>query len=99
LCVVFETKPRSTKPRHYGSRVIEAADGKPSRDGFGLLNKAHKDGDVVNLIRKAVNYCWPVISYGRHYSGARIGERTSKQGLQQRSCYWTPSIAPSRDDD
>jgi glucose/arabinose dehydrogenase len=54
-----------------------------------------RGGDEVNRIRKGANYGWPVISYGRHYSGAKIGEGTSKPGLEQPAHYWDPSIAPS----
>ncbi|MFA3915634.1 PQQ-dependent sugar dehydrogenase [Ruegeria hyattellae] len=54
-----------------------------------------KGGDEVNLIRKGANYGWPVISYGRHYSGKKIGEGTKKPGLEQPKHYWDPSIAPS----
>ncbi|MGR3759417.1 PQQ-dependent sugar dehydrogenase [Roseobacteraceae bacterium NS-SX3] len=54
-----------------------------------------RGGDEVNLIRKGANYGWPVISYGRHYSGAKIGEGTSKPGMEQPAWYWDPSIAPS----
>lgn len=54
-----------------------------------------KGGDEVNLIRKGRNYGWPVISYGTHYSGAKIGEGTAKPGLEQPRHYWDPSIAPS----
>ncbi len=52
-------------------------------------------GDEVNLIKKGANYGWPVISYGKHYSGAKIGEGTSKPGMEQPELYWDPSIAPS----
>ena len=52
-------------------------------------------GDEINLIAKGNNYGWPVISYGRHYSGGKIGEGTSKPGLEQPEFYWDPSIAPS----
>lgn len=52
-------------------------------------------GDEVNRVRKGANYGWPVISYGRHYSGARIGEGTAKPGMEQPAHYWDPSIAPS----
>lgn len=52
-------------------------------------------GDEVNLIRKGRNYGWPVISYGRNYSGTKIGEGTAKPGLEQPEHYWDPSIAPS----
>lgn len=54
-----------------------------------------KGGDEVNRILKGANYGWPVISYGRHYSGDKIGEGTTKSGMQQPRHYWDPSIAPS----
>lgn len=54
-----------------------------------------RGGDEVNRIRAGANYGWPVISYGRHYSGARIGEGTAKAGMEQPEHYWDPSIAPS----
>lgn len=54
-----------------------------------------KGGDEVNRIRKGANFGWPVISYGRHYSGKKIGEGTAKPGMQQPAFYWDPSIAPS----
>ena len=67
-------------------------------DGRGQLWTAEhgaRGGDEVNLIRKGANFGWPVISYGRHYSGRKIGEGTAKPGLQQPASYWDPSIAPS----
>ncbi|SDW41043.1 Glucose/arabinose dehydrogenase, beta-propeller fold [Ruegeria halocynthiae] len=54
-----------------------------------------KGGDEVNLIRPGANYGWPVISFGVHYSGQKIGEGTSKPGMEQPMHYWDPSIAPS----
>jgi glucose/arabinose dehydrogenase len=54
-----------------------------------------KGGDEVNRIRKGANYGWPIISYGVHYSGAKIGEGTARVGLKQPAHYWDPSIAPS----
>jgi aldose sugar dehydrogenase len=52
-------------------------------------------GDEVNRIRKGANFGWPVISYGKHYSGAKIGEGTAREGMEQPAFYWDPSIAPS----
>ncbi|WP_282151229.1 PQQ-dependent sugar dehydrogenase [Ruegeria atlantica] len=52
-------------------------------------------GDEVNLIQQGLNFGWPVISYGVHYSGQKIGEGTSKPGMEQPEHYWDPSIAPS----
>lgn len=54
-----------------------------------------RGGDEINLIQKGANYGWPVISYGRHYSGAKIGEGSSRPGMEQPQHYWDPSIAPS----
>lgn len=54
-----------------------------------------RGGDEVNRVQKGANYGWPVISYGRHYSGATIGEGTAKPGMEQPAHYWDPSIAPS----
>ena len=53
-----------------------------------------RGGDEVNLIERGRNYGWPVISYGRHYSGLPIGEGTAQPGLEQPAHYWDPSIAP-----
>ena len=54
-----------------------------------------RGGDEVNRIKKGANFGWPVISYGRHYSGGKIGEGTRKVGMEQPAHYWDPSIAPS----
>ena len=52
-------------------------------------------GDELNEPRAGRNYGWPVISYGRHYWGGKIGEGTHKLGLEQPVYFWDPSIAPS----
>ena len=78
----------------YGHRNPQGA----ALDGDGQLwvnEHGARGGDEVNLVRKGANYGWPVISYGRHYSGAKIGEGTEKDGLEQPAHYWDPSIAPS----
>ena len=54
-----------------------------------------RGGDEINLIQAGRNYGWPIISYGRHYSGLKIGEGTHKEGMEQPLLYWDPSIAPS----
>lgn len=52
-------------------------------------------GDEINRIEPGANYGWPVISYGRHYSGQPIGVGTTAPGLEQPAFFWDPSIAPS----
>ena len=60
-----------------------------------VVEHGARGGDEVNRVRKGANYGWPVISYGRHYSGLKIGEGTQKEGMEQPEYYWDPSIAPS----
>lgn len=155
--VIFEMSPGSRGGRHFGSRIVEAPDGKLfltigergdaeaaqdlarhngkivrlNRDGSvpadnpfvategaepAIWSYGHRNpqgaaldaagrlwavehgamgGDEVNRIRKGANYGWPVISYGKDYSGRKIGEGTAKPGMEQPAHYWDPSIAPS----
>lgn len=53
-----------------------------------------RGGDEVNRPQPGLNYGWPTISYGRHYSGAEIGVGTTAEGYEQPLHYWDPSIAP-----
>jgi glucose/arabinose dehydrogenase len=56
-------------------------------------------GDEINIIRAGLNYGWPVISYGRAYTGDLTGgsgpqsERPFAPGLEQPWLFWSPSIA------
>ena len=54
-----------------------------------------RGGDEINRILPGRNYGWPVISYGTHYSGLKIGVGTARAGMEQPVFYWDPSIAPS----
>lgn len=54
-----------------------------------------KGGDEVNLLIKGANYGWPVITYGREYSGLSITDETHREGMEQPVWKWVPSIAPS----
>lgn len=62
-----------------------------------LFSNEHgpKGGDEINIIKPAVNYGWPAITYGVDYSGEIISELTHKEGMAQPLLQWTPSIAPS----
>ena len=157
LTIIWEMDRGSRGGRHFGSRIVEGADGylyitigdradrpsaqnlntsqgsvlRLSRDGlpppdnpfhntanakpeiwsYGhrnaqgaaldanqqlwVIEHGAQGGDEVNRVIKGANYGWPVIAYGRHYSGAKIGSGTHAPGMQQPAFYWDPSIAPS----
>jgi len=78
-----------------GHRNIQGATLHPSTGELWVADHGARGGDEVNIVRKGLNYGWPVISYGIDYSGVKIGEGTAKAGLEQPLYYWDPSIAPS----
>lgn len=54
-----------------------------------------RGGDEINIIRRGVNYGWPIITYGIEYSGQTIGGGlTQKAGYEQPVYYWDPAISP-----
>ena len=78
-----------------GHRNIQGAVLDPSTGQLWTVEHGAQGGDELNNPQKGSNYGWPVISYGRHYSGAKIGKGTSKSGMEQPVYYWDPSIATS----
>ena len=49
-------------------------------------------GDEINIVLPGRNYGWPVVSFGRDYSGARLYEPT-KEGMETPLVVWLPAIA------
>jgi aldose sugar dehydrogenase len=78
-----------------GHRNVQGATMHPETGALWTVEHGARGGDEVNKPEPGRNYGWPVISYGREYSGGEIGEGTSKPGLEQPVYYWDPSIAPS----
>lgn len=78
-----------------GHRNVQSAALNPTTGELWIVEHGARGGDEVNIPQKGKNYGWPVISYGVHYSGRKIGEGTRKPGLEQPVYYWDPSIAPS----
>jgi len=55
-----------------------------------------RGGDEINAIAKGRNYGFPVIGYGRDYTGKPInGDKTTQDGMEQPVYFWTPDVAPS----
>ena len=77
----------------YGHRNPQAAALHPETGELWIVDHGPRGGDEVNVVRKGLNYGWPVINYGRHYTGEEIPKR--REGMEQPLYYWDPSIAPS----
>jgi glucose/arabinose dehydrogenase len=79
----------------YGHRNEQGLAIHPVTGELWEIEHGPRGGDEVNVIVKGRNYGWPVIGFGIDYSGAKIHERTAKDGMEQPAKYWVPSIAPS----
>jgi glucose/arabinose dehydrogenase len=79
----------------YGHRNVQALAINPATGEPWEIEHGPRGGDEVNVAGKGKNYGWPVIGYGIDYSGAKIHNATSKDGMEQPLKYWVPSIAPS----
>jgi len=78
----------------YGHRNPQGA-GLDAQGRLWTVEHGARGGDEINRPEPGANHGWPVISYGRHYWGGRIGEGTAKPGMAQPLHVWDPSIAPS----
>lgn len=68
---------------------------RPGTQQLWTTDVGPRGGDEINLIKPGRNYGWPVISYGREYSGKSIGEGQARPGYEQPVYYWDPVISPS----
>jgi glucose/arabinose dehydrogenase len=54
-----------------------------------------RGGDELNVIRRGINYGWPLVSSGTHYDGTPIGSAARLNGTEAPVYSWTPSITVS----
>jgi aldose sugar dehydrogenase len=78
-----------------GHRNVQGAARNPASGKLWTIEHGARGGDEINIPEAGKNYGWPVITYGRDYNYAKIGEGTHKEGMEQPIYYWDPSIAPS----
>jgi glucose/arabinose dehydrogenase len=68
----------------------------PATGNIWMHEHGPRGGDEINVIRAGADYGWPLVTYGREYSGQQVGEgRSSAPGIVEPLLHWTPSIAPS----
>ncbi|MBT4490202.1 MAG: PQQ-dependent sugar dehydrogenase [Rhodospirillaceae bacterium] len=79
----------------HGHRNPQGAALHPRTGKLWTVEHGAMGGDEINIPLPGRNYGWPVIAYGRHYSGYKIGVGSRAEGMEQPAYYWDPSIAPS----
>ena len=77
----------------YGHRNPQGLAFSPATGELFSSEHGPRGGDELNLVRRGLNYGWPVISYGMNYNGTTFTELTAKEGMEQPIAHWVPSLA------
>lgn len=77
----------------YGHRNIQGLALHPLTGELWAHEHGPQGGDEINIIRKGLNYGWPLATYGEQYGGGKIADPTYP-GTEPPIHHWTPSIAP-----
>lgn len=67
-------------------------------DGAGRLwnqEMGPRGGDELNLVERGLNYGYPIVSNGDHYSGAGIPDHDTRPEFAAPVISWTPVISPA----
>lgn len=61
-----------------------------------ILEHEHgpRGGDELNIIKKGMNYGWPIVSYGINYNGTSFTNEVDREEFESPLNIWIPSIAP-----
>jgi glucose/arabinose dehydrogenase len=79
----------------YGHRNIQGAALHPETGALWVAEHGPRGGDEVNVAQPGQNYGWPLVSWGRHYSGEPIPNPPTRPDLTDAIYQWTPVIAAS----
>jgi len=75
----------------YGHRNAQAIAVHPDTGQVWNTEHGPQGGDELNVVQAGKNYGWPVITYGREYSGEVISAQPAREGMEQPFTSWTPS--------
>jgi glucose/arabinose dehydrogenase len=79
-----------------GLRDVQGVAIQPGTGRLWTSEHGPRGGDEVNAVQKGKNYGFPVIGYGREYTGKPInGDKTAQEGMEQPVYFWTPDVAPA----
>ena len=80
----------------YGHRNPQGMTINPETGEVWASEHGPMGGDEVNIIKRGANYGWPVVSYGRKYTGEIISEQPFREGMASSSGRARPTPAPLR---
>lgn len=92
----FNSTPNAKKAIYsYGHRNPQGMIVNPETQAIWTHEHGPKGGDEINIIQAGKNYGWPLVTYGKNYSGTKITDNKTLPGITEPIHYWDPSIAPS----
>jgi glucose/arabinose dehydrogenase len=79
-----------------GFRDIQGVAIHPRTGALWTSEHGPRGGDEINVVGRGKNYGFPLIGYGREYTGKPINaDKTIQEGMEQPVYFWTPDIAPA----
>ncbi|MFP6811480.1 MAG: PQQ-dependent sugar dehydrogenase [Pseudohongiellaceae bacterium] len=93
----FLNRPKSHRPEIYtlGHRNTLGLMLHPETGEIWQHENGPNGGDEINILLPGRNYGWPIVSFGRNYSGDRVTEHPTREGLESPLLVWLPAIAAS----
>jgi glucose/arabinose dehydrogenase len=79
----------------YGNRNGQGAALHPETGALWQHEHGPRGGDEINIIAPGKNYGWPLVSWGKEYSGWPIPDPPTRPDLTDAIRQWTPVIAAS----
>ncbi|ASY66807.1 PQQ-dependent oxidoreductase, gdhB family (plasmid) [Sinorhizobium sojae CCBAU 05684] len=79
----------------YGHRNVQSAAIHPETGVLWSAEMGPRGGDELNIPETGENHGWPVVSWGRHYSGEQIPDPPTRPEFAGSIHSWTPVISPS----
>jgi aldose sugar dehydrogenase len=80
----------------YGHRNVQGIAIHPTTGDVWANEHGPQGGDELNRVQPGKNYGWPVIGFGVNYNtGKAIHPGTMREGMEQPSYVWVPSIGIS----
>lgn len=88
---VLNGQSTATTVYSYGHRNPQGLALKKETNQIFETEHGPKGGDEFNLIKKGLNYGWPLVSHGVNYDGKKVSDSPLMDGVEPVLHYWTPS--------